>query len=160
MSVAIPAGYQVAESYVITKSAISLASGTAKSIVSVITGSTVTGRLIGFDVTFDGATATEVPVLVEIVRFTTDGTGTGFTPIKGNGEAQNRAALCTSKHTYTVEPTTATVIRSFYIPATSGLPYAWPLGREQGYLPPSTVTTIRCTANATRNVAVNLDFEE
>lgn len=149
----------MAETYVVTKSAVALAAATAKTVASVISASGQTARIFGFDVTFDGTNSTAVPTLVELVRFTTDGTGTAFTPIKGNGEAQNKAALCAAKHTYTVEPTTPTVIRSYYIAPVAGIPYQFALGREQAYLA-SGLIGVRITAPAAVNTAINLDFEE
>jgi hypothetical protein len=46
-------------------------------------------------------------VLVELVQFTTDGTGTAVTPAAC--DPGNPAAIGTAKHNYSAEPTTATV---------------------------------------------------
>jgi predicted outer membrane repeat protein len=93
---------------------------------------------------------------VEIVRYTTDGTGTAYTPLKYNAAAQARVSLFSAKVNYTVEPTTPTVVEQYEIPNTAGQFWQLPLGREL-YLPPSTVTGIRVVtpAGASGNVAVN-----
>jgi hypothetical protein len=150
----------VAKVYTVTTGAVALVAATAKTVAEVTTGAGVTNAWVGFDVTFDGVTATNVPVKVEIVSYTGASTGTAFTPLRANGEAQNVAAVSTAKINDTVEPTTPTVRRTWFIPPTSGVLWQFPLGREIGYMPVSSIYGIRCTAANGVNVAINLDFEE
>lgn len=132
-------------------------STTAKTVVSFITNSTTPILLIGFTFSSDATVATG-QYLVELVLFTTDGTGTGGTPVKyGISQA---AVISTSKTNYTVEPTTATVIDAFWIPATSLVSVLFPLGREI-YVPVSRVIGVRVTApSGTPNVRATPIIEE
>lgn len=133
-------------------------STTAKTVVAVITGSSIAGLLIGLRFSSD-ATVTSGQYLVEIVRFATDGTGTAGTPVK-YGISQD-AVVSTTKTNYTVEPSgTTTVVDAFWIPATGLDPELLPLGRELK-IPVSTVLGIRVTApSGTPNVRVTPLWEE
>ena len=132
-------------------------STTAKTVVSVITGSSLPAELVGLTFSTD-ATVTSGQFLVEIVRFTSDGTGSAGTPVKYGGTQQT--VVSTTKTNYTVEPTSATVVEAFWIPATSFTEIFWPLGREI-YIPVSTVLGIRVTApSGTPNVRATPVWEE
>lgn len=150
----------MAECYSVHTGALAIAATTTKTFASIITSATATGRLIQASVSFDG-TGSLTPPAIEIVRFTTDGTGTAYTPLRFNGEGQARAAVATAKTNYTAEPGTPTVVESYFVPNTSGMFWQYPLGREL-YLPPSTVTGLRIVtaSGVTGNVRVNLAFEE
>lgn len=150
----------MSETYSITVTAVALAAATAKTIIEIGTPSTGACRLIGLEVSFDGVTAAAVPVAVEVMKFAATGTGSAYTPLKMNGEAQNRAAVCTAKTSDTVEPASQTRVVGWKVSPYGGLwVYQWPLGREL-YLPPSSFFGIRCTAPAIVNVDANLTFEE
>lgn len=151
----------MAEEYSVTTgigTPIALSAATAKTVVEVAAGSTATARLVQAAVSFDAATPA-AGIKVELVRYATTGTGTTYTPLKYNGEAQNRAALCTAKVNDTVEPSTPTVVECWYIPNTAGQFWQLPLGREC-YIPSSTLLGIRITSAAAVNCAANLLFEE
>jgi hypothetical protein len=149
----------VAKLYTVTTGSVALTATTAKTVAELTTTSATTLVWVGFEITFDGATATNVPVKVELVSYTGASTGTAFTLLKANGEAQNMAATSTAKINDTVEPTGPTVRRSWAIPPTSGVLFQYPLGREIGYQPASSIYGIRCTAPNNVNVYVNADVE-
>lgn len=149
----------MAKVYTISTGAVALTAATAKTVAEWTTTSATTLIWVGFDVTFDGATATNVPVKVELVSYTGASTGTTFTPLKANGDAQNMAATSTAKTNDSVEPTGPTVRRSWAIPPTGGVSFQFPLGREIGYMPVSSIYGIRCTAPNAVNVYVNIDAE-
>lgn len=149
----------MAECFSVTNGGVALVAATAKTVAEVATGAAVSARLVSADVTFDASTPT-AGVKVELVRYTTTGTGTAYTPLKYNGEAQNRAAVVTAKINDTVEPGTPTVVATYYVPNTGGVLYQLPLGREL-YLPPSSFLGVRVTApTGTPNCAVNCVIEE
>lgn len=151
----------MAECYSITTgigTPIALSAATAKTVIEVAAASTQTARLVQASVSFDAAAAA-AGIKVELVRYATTGTGTAYTPLKYNGEAQNRAALCTAKVNDTVEPATPTVVECWYVPNTAGQFWQLPLGREV-YVPSSTLMGIRVTSAAAVNCAANLIFEE
>lgn len=89
--------------------------------------------LDSIDITFDGVTATAVPVLVRLYSQTSAGSGgTTVTPVKqdqGSG-TPTVTALKGPAGTWTGEPTAGDVIRSWRIPPTSGQVVQLPLGRE------------------------------
>lgn len=134
-----------------------LAAATAKTVIEVAATATSSARFVQLAVTFDASTAA-AGILVEITRFAATGTGTAYTPLKYNGEAQSRAALCTAKVNDTVEPATQTVVESYYVPNTAGQMWQLPLGRELYAV--NTLTGIRVTSPAVVNYRANLLFEE
>lgn len=94
--------------YTIGTPATSLVAATAKTILAWINGATRRCKLLEVQLGFDSQTSTDHAVLIEVVRFTTDGTGTGVTPAPV--DPANPAAIGTAKHSYTVEPTTPTIV--------------------------------------------------
>jgi hypothetical protein len=149
----------VSVQYVITTSNVALTAATARTVIEGVTGATGNPpEWIGVDITFDGVTATAVPVRVDFCTYAATGTGTSQTP-KKLGAALGTAAS-TWKINDTVEPTTPAIIYSWWIPPTTGLiGFMWPLGREL-LQPLSTVQGIRLTAPAAVNAIVNLIMEE
>lgn len=90
--------------------------------------------LVEFAISFDGVTASAVPVLVEIGTGTQAGAGTGAasppTPVQTRGRTTTGQAP-TEAHNFTAEPTTQTVLRQWLISPNGGLfVYPLPLGRE------------------------------
>lgn len=147
----------MATQYMLNAGATALTAATAKTLIEVTSTANVPPLWIAFDVTFDGVTATNVPVRVDICTYAATGTGTAQTP-RRIGSTIGTAAS-TAKINDTVEPTTPTVIASWYVPPTSGFSYQYPLGRELMQAV-STVMGIRLTAPAAVNALVNLTIEE
>lgn len=147
----------MAVQYAITTGAVALAAATAKTIIEGSATANVPPEWIGLDLTFDGVTASAIPVRVDLCTYSATGTGTGYTP-KKFGQAVGVAAS-TWKINDTVEPSSAVIVYSWYIPPTSGIFYLWPLGRELFHAV-STVQGIRLTAPAAVNVIANLIIEE
>lgn len=148
----------MAEQFSVTSGVGALTAATARTLIELATGSTIDNVWLGFDITFDGATATAVPVKVDIITTTASGTGTTYTPVKF-GASQSKSAITTAEVLTTVEGSSPTVLMSWYVPPTSGFSYQWPLGREL-YMAPSKFMGIRCTAPAGVNAIANLVFEE
>jgi hypothetical protein len=146
----------MAAQYTVTTGSTALVAATAKTVVELTAGANALAELIALDVSFNGTTATAVPVTVEITTFATTGTGTAFTP-KRVGAAGT--AQATAKINDTVEPATQTVIAAWFVSPTSGMSYQWPLGREL-VVANSGLVGIRLTAPAIVNYLVNLSFEE
>jgi hypothetical protein len=136
---------------------VALAAATAKTVIEIASGAQ-TGRMVQAAVSFD-ASAAAAGIKVEVVRYATTGTGTTYTPLKYNGEAQNRVAVMTAKVNDTVEPGTPTPIECWYVPNTAGQFWQLPLGRDL-YIPASLIIGIRITSAAVVNCAANLLFEE
>src|SRR4249919_673193 len=99
----------MAQVYTGTVSGVALAAATARTCASMIAAAADEVQLIELAVSFDGVTASAVPVLVELCDYdvTTAGTRTTGTPFQIKGQ---RSAVATSFfHSYTgTEPTVLT----------------------------------------------------
>jgi|HubBroStandDraft_6_1064221.scaffolds.fasta_scaffold166117_3 hypothetical protein len=115
--------------YTVDSGAVALTAGTAKTLLSIATGSVVPVDIVEMAFSCD-ATSTGL-LKVEFIVFTSDGTGTSYTPKAANGDASLVAAATTAKINYTVEPTGVTVVRTwdFALP-TGPFDFEYPLGRE------------------------------
>ena len=148
------AGYTAA-----TGAAVALAAATAKTVLSVVATSTFGVDLQKVRLSFDGVTASAVPVLVELCysTFATAGTTTAGTVTQVYGRTVT--AGFTTGYNYTAEPTVLTVIESFLVtPAGGTVLYDWPLGTT----PDTAVNNgfcLRLTAPAIVNVRATLQFE-
>lgn len=143
--------------YVVTTGSTALTAATAKTMIELTTNANVPVEWIALDITFNGVTASAVPVTVDFCTYSATGTGTAGTN-RRLGQAVGTSQT-TSKMNDTVEPTGATVLFSWFVPPTSGVQYIWPLGREL-FQNVSTIQGIRLTAPAAVNAIVNLTFEE
>ena len=130
--------------------AIALAAATAKSVCGVSGGADFGLQLCKYRITFDGVTASAIPVFVEIVSFTGVPTATAQTPIQDQGKvmaATNMPGFVNA----TVEPTGVISLDSFDVtPNSSTLVYDAQYGDEfdVGF---SSGFAIRCTAPAIVN---------
>ena len=148
-------------------SAVALSAATAKTCLMVIAPSTISGQLVELSVTFDGVTASNTPVLVELVKSSnatnsTPGTNnTSVTPVQSRGDGNTNGAglapLFTAFAASTSEPTVLTVLKRWLVPPTSGFVYQAPLGREAAIVPSSGMG-VRLTAPQTVNARVGLEF--
>lgn len=146
----------MAEVYSVTTGATAIGAAATKTVIELATASTASGRIVGLTASFDLASGT--PPAVEIGKYTATGTGTTYTPLKYNGEAQNRAAVWTAKINHSVEPSTFTLIDGLYV---YGNQAQWPLGREL-YVPPSAFYGVRLItpSGVSGNYRVTVIFEE
>jgi len=137
--------------------AVALAPATAKTVLSVIAPAQFGVDLVGFRLGFDGVTAANTPVVVEIVTWTTDGTGTGGTVVQAYGRAIT--AGFTSKYNYTVEPTTPTAVDRYSLTPNGGaIVYDYPRDRTPDTAV-SNLIGIRLTAAQAVNVNATMIFE-
>jgi len=124
--------------------AVALVAATAKTVVTVITPAQFGADLTKLRVGFDGITATDKAVLVELVSYTADGTGTAGTVTQVYG--RTITAGFTSKYNYTVEPTGPTVLDRWSLTPIGGLVmFDLPLGSTPD-IGVSAVLGLRCTA--------------
>lgn len=145
--------------YSMSVDAIALVAATAKSIAELGTAATDRARIVEWSVTFDGVTATAVPVKVEVGRFSVAvTTATTFTADKL--DPADGAPAAVAKHTTTTEGAgTADDVTIYRVPPTGGLVMQYPLGREW-VLAVSTFWRIRCTAPAGVNATFHVVWEE
>lgn len=144
--------------YAVRSGSVALTAATAKTAIELNLGSTITAKLNYVDWSFDGVTTSNVPVVVELITYTTTGTGTGATP-RPIGE-DGRASITTAKTTMTVEGTgSITTIWDVWTPPTSGERFFFPLGQEFAFAV-SKSYGLRFTAPNSVNVRANLFFTE
>jgi hypothetical protein len=136
--------------------AVALSAATAKTVLSVIAPAQFGVDLRKYRIGFDGVTASAIPVVVEIVTWTTDGTGTGGTVVQTSG--RSITAGFTTKYNYSAEPTTPTLIDRFTLTPNGGtIVYDFPYG-DSPDTAVSNLIGIRCTAPAAVNVNATMWF--
>lgn len=134
---------------------------TAATKIAVIGASSVVLTLTEFGISFDGTTAGNEPVLVELCLSdqTTAGTNTDLTPVQVYGPT--RTALSDAKKDYTsTQPTTLTAIKEWLVHPQSGIIVKEPLGREPQQVTASDAIHIRVTAPNTVNCRAYICWEE
>lgn len=136
---------------------VALSAGVAKTVLSVIAPAQFGVDLVGYRLGFDGVTAANTPVVIEVVTFTTDGTGTGGTVNQAYG--RSITAGFTTKYNYTVEPTVPTSIDTFRLTPNGGaIVYDYPRDRTIDCAV-SNLIGLRLTAAQTVNVTATMIFE-
>ena len=147
------AGYSVA-----TGASVSLASGVAKTALDVLAPASFGLDLQKVRFSFDGVTASAVPVLVELITISALGTNTSATPVQIYG--RTIAHGCTAGYNVTAGTETAVaVVESYLITPNGGsVLYDWPLGTS----PDTAVSNgfgLRFTAPASVGVRATMIFE-
>jgi len=146
-----------------TEGAVALAAGVAKTVIGAKAHANSGLQLKGFTISFDGVTAADVPVLVEVLyaTFATNSPGTASTSTTPRQKyGRLLTAGFTSGKTWTTEPTALTpAMPELLLAPDKGLfSYQFPLGQEpdcalaEGFV-------IRCNAPAAVNVRAGLDVE-
>jgi hypothetical protein len=136
-----------------------LTAATAKTVISVLAPSTFGVNWLRYSISFDGATSTAVPALVELCTLSgaTAGTSTAVTVVQVGGTTIT--AGFTSGTNFTAEPTVLAPIEKFTLPVYGGtgiVPFT------PGQEPNNVVSTgfaIRVTAPAAVNCVASLWFE-
>lgn len=151
------AGYSAA-----TGTTVGLTAATAKSVIGVTAPAQFGVDLTGFSVSFDGTSASAVPVLVELcyATFATNAPGTNSTSLTVQ-QTYGRpiTAGFTAARTWTTEPTVLTPIGNWTLTPNGGLVIR---GFTAPQTPDSAVSqgfAIRCTAPAIVNVQAEMFFE-
>ena len=145
-----------------TAAAVALTAATRKTVLGLKGHANFGVDLTGFNVDFDGVTASALPVLVEVCYCTwaTNSPGTNSTTITPLQEYGRVTAFgVTAAKTWTAEPTVLTVLRAFQLDPNKGLfSYDFPLGQT----PDSAVAegfALVFTAPAGVNVFAGMRFE-
>lgn len=149
--------------YTARSGSLALSAATARTVCRVASTSAIGFELIEMGVTFDGVSATAVPVLVELLTDSnvSGGTAASITLAQIRGVA---VAATITAASYSVEPTytSAVVLKEWLVPPTSGLVLQFPLGREPEGEPGAAHQScaLRVTAPATVNVRSYLEVEQ
>lgn len=121
----------------------------------------------GIDMTFDGTTASNKPVLVQLIRASATGTfpSSSVTPDVENTDPASYTTLITAANvkygTATAEGAVASTngLRLYRLPPTAGVLYQLPLGRGL-WVPKAGFLRVRAVATAAVNVTVNVTVDE
>lgn len=145
--------------YAITATNVALVAATAKCVAAVETPATRRVVITGFAISFEGVSAADAPVLVELVRITAGGgTKTTTTPVARR--ESDPAALCSGFTAYTVEPTVGNVLERRLVTPNGGLfEILYPLGDEPGAAISSGLA-LRCTSPAAVEATVTILTQE
>ena len=137
---------------------VALVANTTKTVIQVATPSTTDIRIMGWGVSFDGASGTAIPVICQLLQGDVAATVTAFTPeLWGHDLAP--ASLCVGGSAATgvnasVEGT-MTAVRAFdsqHVHPQAGYGIFWASEIHQPRVPPSRFVRIRCRAQAAVNV--------
>ena len=145
-----------------TEAAVALSAATLEYVLGVNSPAQFGCDLKGYTISYDGVTASAVPVLVEICycTFATNAPGTASTSVTVD-QRYGRAITAgfTAARDWTTAPTVVTAFKEFLLDPNKGLvDFDFPLGES----PDSAVSNgfvIRCNAPATVNVRASLRFE-
>jgi hypothetical protein len=141
-----------------TEADVALVAATAKSVLSVITPAQFGADILGIEVSFDGATSTAVPPLVELCRSTQAGAGTSTAGTVRQTGGRVITPGFTTAYNYTSEPTVLTTVRSWRLTAFGGLLWV-ELPSDRGIdSDVSTGMVLRITAAAAVNCRASLNF--
>lgn len=147
---------------IVTGGVVALTAATAKSVLGARAHANSALDLQRLRVSFDGVTASAVPVLVELcaATFATNAPGTNstsVTPVLNYG--RSTTAGWTAAKNWTAEPTVLTVVKELLLTPNGGLiMYDFPLGQTPDS-PLNEGFVLRCTAPATVNVRASMAFE-
>lgn len=145
--------------YWISADAIACTAATAETLIELGTGAAQRAKIKEVWVEFDGVNSANVPVKVEVGRFSAAAT-TGTTLAGNKVDPADGAAVTVAKHTITTEGAgTPTEVMNWRVSPTSGKHVFWPLGDEV-VLAVSTFWRIRVTAAAAVNATAGVRWEE
>lgn len=95
---------------------VAMVAATAKTILQILAPTNQRVKILNFGMAFDGASVTAVPVLVEIVRQSTAGTGgTAYTPKKLDDSLTETILSTALTNIVTTEPTTGDILFTFLV---------------------------------------------
>lgn len=146
---------------------LALTASSTKTLIRVTAGSGHAASLIKAVCSFNGVTAADAPVLVQLCRYTGDGTMTALTAI-AHDPGRDEAQAATWGHTASVEPTGAVVIDAQYVHPQGGS-YTWNFGPANEIIIPGTngssltrlgMRFIVGTLTGTTNVQCSMTIEE
>lgn len=147
---------------IVTGGTVALAAGVAKTVLGAKAHANGAIDLQKLRLSFDGVSATAVPVLCEIcaATFATNAPGTGSTSVTpALMYGRSTTVGWTAAKNWTAEPTVLTVVEELLIsPNSMTYPYDWPL-QQTIDTPLGEGLVLRCNAPAAVNVRATMVFE-
>lgn len=142
--------------YVVQSMNEALAAATAETVIQLVAG-TKRCQVVAWGVSFDGVTAANVPGDVELLRQTTAGTATPFTPLEW--DEGDTASIATAQYHFTVEPTSTDILHPTQVTPNGGL-FEVDYGDRGPWVAASGRIGIRATFANVVNVTAWLRFSE
>lgn len=130
----------------------------AETLLQVVAASNKGLSIVRWGISFNGTSASDVPVKVDLVRVTSAGTSSAFTPLKMDPSSD--AALATARTSHTAEPTIGDVLERYLVTPYSGLLVMQYAFDERIKVAANGRLGIRCTAGAAVNATAFLVFDE
>ncbi len=155
----------IGSDYVMTSGKITLAASATKSLILLAPAASTSVLITGLSISMD-ASALEASVQLDLYRVATLGTPVGsstLVPQPMNEATTPATANTTALYNLTTEPTTVTVLESWYLQPVGGLLVVQlPLGREYGAKASGAHLGIRAItpASVTPDIIANIQFEE
>lgn len=124
-------------------------------------------KLLGFQISCDGTSSAAEPIIVDLCHVAStggDGTSAALTGLKRDSSLPETVQTSGLK-TFSVEPTTMTVLKKWEVHPQAGYEYTCPFGQEYQFGGSSAGAdsgrvALRCTAPAAVNVCASLLIEE
>ncbi len=138
-----------------------IAASTVETVLQVVASATKPVRLSRWGISFNGVDAADQPVRVELLRLTSAGTSSAYTPKKLDPASE--APLAAGRTAHTAEPTADDVLEVHYVtPAGGNLVEVYSAGYpdERPVVAPNGRLGIRVLAVDAVNVNAFLIFEE
>lgn len=139
----------------------SIAAATVETALQVVAGATKPVRISRFGVSFNGVSASDQPVRVELLRLGSDGTSSAYVPKKFDPGSE--ASIAQGRTAHTAEPTAGDILEVHYVTPNGGnLVEVFSPGYpdERPIVPPNGRLGIRVLATAAVNINAFLVFEE
>lgn len=147
----------MARLYSVQITSMALSAATAKVAFELSTPATLDGvKVVEWSLTFDGTSASAVPVAVDWIQTTGSSTGGAYVPLK----IGTTVAAATYARTAATVGAGVTSYFPYNVPPTSGIVVQAPLGREPITLLASQFWALRVIAPATVNANGYVIFEE
>jgi hypothetical protein len=137
---------------------VSLSAATAKTIWELTAASNHRVLIHELLLFFKGTTVGNEPVTVELTRFAATGTGSSGTSQKKDPD-YSETIQASFKYNDTVEPSSQTALKTWYIHPQSGMIYPLPINRLWP-VPGGDLVGIRCTADDAVTVGLSVELEE
>lgn len=143
--------------YGVTVTGEALAAATAETLLMVIAGSGRRARIKRWGVSFNGANVSDVPIQVQLMRFTSNGSSSEAAATKLDPTSES--ALAVVRTAFTAEPSTSDILESHYVsPAGGNLIEVY--FDDAPVVPAVGRIGIRLLGNAAVNVSGFMIFEE
>ena len=108
---------------------VALSSDTTGTVIQLIAPANQRVKVLRWGLFFDGTQPRNEPVSVRILRQTSSGTASFFTPVKLDGSI-SETIQTTARKTFTLEPTDGDILESYNIHPQQGIFVPYVLGQE------------------------------